>query len=285
MAKYKNFVGLGIAGNFALHLEQAGEVSEFKDIITQDEAAPKGIFPFYIPTTKDSQNAILQTANPQLHTYPLGSEYIKLPSDGSNIQVEPEVALVCHIEYMADKIESIKPTHFGAFNDCSIRRDGASKISQKKNWGEYSKGFSNQLIEIDDFSQGGAIDSYSIASYLLRDGSLHEYGEDVELVGYSYFHEKLTDWIVDQLNSQDDFGPLENISSYLQAANKPHEAIISIGATRYSEFGEKNFLKEGDEIFVVLYNRDSHESSDVIKAIKSRTPFDGMSMLHQRVIR
>ena len=41
MAKYKNFLGLGIAGNFALHLAQAGELEEFKDIITADEAAPK----------------------------------------------------------------------------------------------------------------------------------------------------------------------------------------------------------------------------------------------------
>jgi len=49
MQNYKNFLGLGIAGNFALHLAQAGELEDFKDIITADEAAPKGMFPFYLP--------------------------------------------------------------------------------------------------------------------------------------------------------------------------------------------------------------------------------------------
>ena len=48
MTQYENFLGLGIAGNFALHLAQAGELEDFKDIITEDEAAPKGMFPFYL---------------------------------------------------------------------------------------------------------------------------------------------------------------------------------------------------------------------------------------------
>ncbi|WP_299803957.1 hypothetical protein [Sulfuricurvum sp. RIFOXYD2_FULL_44_160] len=30
MAHYKEYVGFGVAGNFALHLEQAGEYIDFK---------------------------------------------------------------------------------------------------------------------------------------------------------------------------------------------------------------------------------------------------------------
>ena len=40
-------LGFGIAGNFALHLEQAGEADDFALVKTDDEYAPKGIFPFY----------------------------------------------------------------------------------------------------------------------------------------------------------------------------------------------------------------------------------------------
>jgi len=46
MEQYKNYLGLGIAGNFALHLAQAGELEDFKNVLTEDEAAPKGMFPF-----------------------------------------------------------------------------------------------------------------------------------------------------------------------------------------------------------------------------------------------
>ena len=43
MELYKNFVGFGIAGNFALHLEQAGELEDFKEVITEDPNGPKGM--------------------------------------------------------------------------------------------------------------------------------------------------------------------------------------------------------------------------------------------------
>jgi len=51
---------------------------------------------------------------------------------------------------------------------------------------------------------------------------------------------------------------LEPIGSYLKDAGYPTQAIISIGATRYTHFGETNFLKEGDEVIVVVYNNDKY---------------------------
>jgi len=282
MAKYKKFLGLGIAGNFALHLAQAGELEEFKDIITADEAAPKGMFPFYLPkpTTPVEQQAL--HAKEILSTYPLSSDNIKLPKEDVNVQAEPEVGLVCDLEYTAGKLSKITPTYFGAYNDCSIRVAGASKISDKKNWGENSKGFSNTLIKIDKFQEGGVMDSYSICSFLRRDGELHPYGEDVELNGYSYFYEKLTDWMLNQINTQNDFGPLEAISEYIDACEHPKEAIISIGATRYTEYGEKTFLKAGDEVIVVLYNRDDFTSQQVTYNVNNHA-YAKMSVLAQKV--
>jgi len=279
MQKYKNHLGLGIAGNFALHLAQAGELEEFKDIITAEEAAPKGMFPFYLPNNPNT------TAKPLLKTYPLSHDTIQLPREAVNVQAEPEVGLLCNIAYSDGKVTKITPTHFGAYNDCSIRVAGASKISDKKNWGYASKGLSATLFAIDTFEAGGIMDSFSICSFLRRDNQLTPYGENVTLNGYSYFYDKLTEWMIHQINTQKDFGPLEPLSTYIQACNYPAQAIISIGATRYTPYGESTFLQADDTLFVVLYNHEKITIDAVVNAIEKRT-YDAtlMSVLEQKVL-
>lgn len=42
----EHFIGLGVAGNFAGHLEQAGEAADFAKV---EAVQPKAIFPFYVP--------------------------------------------------------------------------------------------------------------------------------------------------------------------------------------------------------------------------------------------
>ncbi len=286
MAKYKKFLGLGIAGNFALHLDQAGEAEDFKDVITADEAAPKGMFPFFLPRMQNPVNKAELTAKKILTTYPLGADNIFLPEDKTlNVQAEPEVGLVCDLEYTVGQLSKVTPRYFGAYNDFSIRIKGAEKISDKKNWGHETKGFSNNIIEIDKFSEGGNIDNYSICSFLRRDGEVRAYGEDVELTGYSYFHEKLTDWILNQINTQEDFGPLEPISTYIHACDNPSEAIISIGATRYTEYGETTFLQAGDESIVIVYDATKLSNAEVLEMVKiSKYDNDNMSVLAQKVI-
>ncbi len=273
---YKNFVGLGVAGNFALHLEQAGESADFKDILTEDPNGPKGMFPFYIPN-RDGQLGI----------YPISSDTIILPNEVCNVQPEPEVALICDLAYDREgNVSDITPKFFGAYNDCSLRKEGAAKISHKKNWGNASKGLSSTLIPIDTFEKGGVMDTYRIASFLRRDGMLMRYGEDVELLGYSFFYRKLIEWMKKQINSQSDFGPLEPISSYLKAAGSPTQAIISIGATRYTRFGEINFLQEGDEVIVVVYDNAKYCTNPIL-SMANRNAFEseGISALVQRVNR
>lgn len=285
MAKYKKFLGLGIAGNFALHLAQAGELEDFKDIITADEAAPKGMFPFYLPKPTSAENQVALHAKKILSTYPLSTDNIRLPKEDVNVQAEPEVGLICDLEYTAGRLSKITPTYFGAYNDCSIRVAGSSKISDKKNWGADSKGLSNTLIKIDKFEDGGVMDNYSIASFLRRNGEVYAYGEDVELNGYSYFYEKLTDWILNQINTQEDFGPLEPLSEYISACENPKEAIISIGATRYTEYGESTFLKTGDEVVIVVYDRTALTCEDIIQSVKNSSyNTQTMSVLAQKVI-
>jgi hypothetical protein len=279
MSKYSDYLGLGIAGNFALHLAQAGELEEFKDIITAEEAAPKGMFPFYLPNNPDT------SAKTILKTFPLSYDTIKLPDETVNVQAEPEVGLICKIDYKDGKVNTITPTYFGAYNDCSIRVAGASKISDKKNWGAYSKGISNTFFKIDKFEAGGIMDSFSICSFLKRKGNIEAYGENVELHGYSYFYEELTEWMTNQINTQEDFGPLESLSDYIQECNYPSKAIISIGATRYTPYGENTFLEVNDEVFIVVYNSQKITLDDVLTSLKTSNYNDKtMSVLAQKVV-
>jgi hypothetical protein len=277
MNDYKNFIGLGVAGNFALHLEQAGESADFKDVVTEDPNGPKGMFPFYIPNREG-----------QLGIYPISCESILLPNEVCNVQPEPEVALICDFEYDSEgKVTEITPKFFGAYNDCSLRKEGAAKISHKKNWGEASKGLASSLIPIDTFEEGGVMESYRIASFLRREGMLMRYGEDVELTGYSFFYTKLIEWMKNQINTQVDFGPLEAISDYLREAGNPTQAVISIGATRYTHFGETNFLQEGDEVIVVVYDNDKYCMNPILSLANKGelAEKEGISVLIQKVLR
>ncbi len=268
-------IGFGVAGNFAGHLEQANEAADFKKIEVSDEIQPKAIFPFYLPNLSESF----------LSVFPLASTQLKMPETSYDVQIEPEVAIICDIHYSGDEVESITPKLFGAYNDCSIRRPDAKKISEKKNWGEKSKGISKDLIEIDSFSEGGILDHFKIASFHIKDNSVHMYGEDSDVLSYSYFHGKLLDWIVEKMNLQQDVGPAENINEYLLKCNKPTECIISIGATRYTEYGEHNFLSVGDTSVVVVYDKRVYSFSEISKKVQARD-FTGedLSFLVQEVI-
>ena len=272
----KQFIGFGIAGNFAHHLEQAGEASDFVDVKVDDVNAPKGIFPFYLPKSESF-----------LGTYPLSSHNINHPrSQDGNLQMEPEVALICEIKYENNKVVNITPNFFTAYNDCSIRKDNAKKISEKKNWGVETKGISSQIISIDKFEKGGCMDSFHIASFLKRDGIVYPYGEDSPVQTYNYFYGQLKDWIIEKLNNQKDNGPLEDLNIHLKNSKYPEGMVISIGATSYTEFGESTFLEIGDEIFVYVYDSNKYNFEEIFNHAKNDTKEElvGCSLLHQNII-
>ncbi|MES9855003.1 MAG: DUF5718 family protein [Sedimenticola sp.] len=275
LSSFNQHIGFGIAGNFALHLEQAGEMEDFKDVETEDENGPKGMFPFYLPGIEG-----------QLGEFPLCSNTILLPKEDVNVQAEPEVGLICELSYDNGEVSAVKPTHFAAYNDCSIRKAGAKKISEKKNWGASSKGLSQQLIAIDKFEEGGVMDRWRIASFLRRSGDIMRYGEDVELTGYSYFYAKLCDWMKNQINTQQDRGPLEPLLEYLEKCGYPEQAVISIGATRYTPFGEANFLTEGDEVIIALYDSEMHGPDQIMTDVSAESyEKEGVSYLVKKVVR
>jgi len=273
----KEFIGFGVAGNFAHHLVQAGEAADFINVKVDDENAPKGIFPFYLPRSESF-----------LGTYPLSSDTIVYPKEIPNnaaLQMEPEVALICELIYENEKVVDIKPTFFTAYNDCSIRKPDAKKISEKKNWGENTKGISSQIIPIDKFDNGGVMDDYFIASFLKRDGKLYEYGEDSAVLTYNYFYNQLKDWIKLKLNTQQDDGPLEDLSAHIKNSNYPEGMIISIGATSYTSFGEGTFLQKGDEIFVCVYSKKQNSFDNIKKKLEDgEIKIEKASVLFQQIV-
>ncbi|MCI7577390.1 MAG: DUF5718 family protein [Spirochaetia bacterium] len=267
----------GVAGNFTGHLEQAGEAVDFANVVTKEENAPKAMFPTYIPGNSAEVPEFL-------HTFPFECGKIIFPANEQKLQIEPECAIICCLEWNGENVVSVKPVAFGASNDCSIRKEGAKKISLKKNWGKASKGLSENLIAIDRFTEGGILDSYRIASFLVRDGNANVYGEDSPVKGYSYIYEKLIEWCLEKFNGQKNEGPAEDIHTYLIECGRPENAMISIGATRYTDYGEHNFLADGDEAVVVVY--PDNYSAEEIKKMVERNEFndDMISVLRQRII-
>lgn len=275
----KNFIGLGVAGNFAGHLEQAGEAADFLQVKTEEAIQPKAIFPFYVPSET------LSSTEQFLSTYPLSHDTIAFPQDADNLQIEPEVALICEIHYQDGQVSKLKPTHFAAYNDCSIRRPNARKICEKKNWGENSKGISATQIALDKFEQGGVLDNYHIACFHKRNGVLNTYGEDSPAASYSYFHQKLLNWIIDKMNHQPDQGPMNHIAELIKQSHQPAHAIISIGATRYTPFGETNFLQVGDTSIVVVYDAMKYTHDQIVEMAEKEVFSEvGISALVQKVV-
>ena len=268
----------GVAGNFTGHLEQAGEAVDFTAIKTVEANAPKALFPTYIPNAGGNTPAFLKI-------FPFNSRKIIFPENEQKIQIEPECAVIFKAEWFEGRVSSLTPLYFGASNDVSIRKEGAKKISIKKNWGKCSKGLSSYLIPLDSFTEKGILNRYRIASFMVRDNQVFPYGEDSAVRDYSYIYEKLTDWLIEKLNNQKDEGPAEDINSYLTQSCCPHTLMISIGATRYTDFGEHNFLQKKDKSVVVLYPEDKYSSEEIVQMVKeNKLDKKDISALVQEVV-
>lgn len=272
-------LGLGVAGNFAGHLEQAGEAADFVNVRAA-AAAPKGIFPWYAPGHASF-----------LGTYPLAHDRIVLPASDEplNLQIEPEAGVLCDVEYDdAGVVAAVRPTAVGAFNDCSIRRPGATKISHKKNWGPASKGLARELLAVGDLEPDGATAGLRLASFLRRGGECHAYGIDSPLAGYSYYGATLLGWLVDRLRHQTGSPdtPLEDVGALLAACGRPGTLVVGIGATRYTPVGESTYLAAGDESIVVLYDSAAASPEWVEWAVSAGREDDlaAASVLRQRVV-
>ncbi|MEH3139370.1 MAG: DUF5718 family protein [Mycobacterium kyogaense] len=261
LSDMRDWFGFGVAGNFAGHLEQAGEAVDFVNVASEGEA-PKGIFPWYAPGSDTF-----------LGEFPLSNDAIQLPaeSDGPlNLQIEPEVGLACRVVWQGDTAVTLQPFALGAFNDCSIRRPGAKKISHKKNWGPASKGVSGSFFEISDLTPDGPTATLRLVCFLHSDGEEHAYGVDSPVIGYSYYGEVLLDWIVERLANQkgSEDTPLEDVGALMVASGRPENVLIGIGATRYTELGETTFLKSGDDAIVRVYDTADDAAAELRQTVQ-----------------
>ncbi|MGD9695264.1 MAG: DUF5718 family protein [Thermoleophilia bacterium] len=271
--------GFGVAGNFAGHLEQAGEAADFAAVEAASAEAPKGIFPWYVPGDDGF-----------LGVFPLSHDRLSLPSqdEPTDLQIEPEAGVLMRVSYSdAGAVTDIAPVALGAFNDCSIRRAGAPKISVKKNWGPDSKGVARRLFPIADLDPAGDTATFRLASFLRRDGAAGEYGVDSPLPGYSYYGARLLDWIVERLGNQrgGEGTPLEPVGEYLDGCGRPATVLVGIGATRYTPLGESTYLRAGDESVVVVYDAARTSPDDVRRAVAAGAEDDlrSASVLRQVV--
>ena len=255
--------GIGVAGNFAGHLEQAGEAADFVNVVAESAQAPKGIFPWHMPG-RDGY----------LGVFPLSADAITWPERDHDVdlQIEPEVGAICRLTYDAGgRVTSIAPEAVAAFNDCSIRVAGAPKISQKKNWAPASKGLAARGFAVADLDPAGGLATLRIACFLRRDGVVHEYGIDSPARGYSYAGTTLVDWIIERLANQQGSPdtPLEPVGQYLRDAGCPQQVVFGIGATRYTAFGEANYLRPGDESIVIVYDERVTSPAAVAAAVQA----------------
>lgn len=266
-AELRTWFGFGVAGNFAGHLEQAGEAADFVNVRSRAGDgidAPKGIFPWYAPGDDGF-----------LGEFPLSHDTVGLPVSDTplNLQIEPEVGLACHVTWHGDTVVSLAPFALGAFNDCSIRRAGALKISHKKNWGPASKGVAAQFFDIGDLTPDGPTSTLRLVCDLRTGaGAEHAYGVDSPLLGYSYYGEVLLDWIVERLANQKGSPetPLEDVRALMVASGHPEKVLIGIGATKYTLLGESTFLQPGDEAIVRVYDTESTAYSELRQVVSSR---------------
>ena len=225
----------GVAGNFTGHLEQAGEAADFKNVKTLEQNAPKAIFPTFLPKKESNSGPDASVIPEFLTIFPFDSKRIVFPKGEEKLQIEPECAIIFDATWEGNQLVELTPVSFGASNDCSIRKQGAKKISEKKNWGSCTKGFSENQIAFDstNFTQKSNLNDYRIASFLIRNGKVHDYGENSAVRDYSYIYKKLTDWLLDKFNHQQNEGPAEDIHSYLLAAGRPVNSIHSEPLARY----------------------------------------------------
>lgn len=280
--------GIGVAGNVAGHMAQAGEAGAESHTATM----PAGLFVYYAPPHAFEVHCD-RCDKKRLEQFPVTYaviDYPKLPGS-SKVQVEPELGLYVDIVYSEDRTKVLRlvPRRVAAFNDCSIRvLDGASKLSQKKNWGFGSKGISLRSFPIDSFSPGSFVDNLASVSFVKRDDETHKYSVNAPAKNYLLFHEPLLEWIVERINNQVDSASFEPIWPKLVESDLPSSSWIALGAGKYTEWGEQNYIKPKDETVILIYDmREFPEGpdSEMVEAMfQDRLAPKGIVCLHQTFV-
>lgn len=196
-------------------MQQAGEADAPDPAADHVQELPPAIFSFYVPKirkqTMEQFSPKVREELKRLQRFPVTNAVIQYPTEdtlyGSDcVQVEPEVALFCDIEYeeleesgkTIKRVKNLIPRKIAAFNDCSVRKlEGAEhvgKLSEKKNWGHASKGISLDAFMIDCFEpktpegQPSLVSRLWITSYVWRNHQVYQYTRAAPARYYVFFH-------------------------------------------------------------------------------------------------
>lgn len=260
--------GLGIAGNFAGHLQQTGEANALQGAV--DASRPQALFPFFVPNATE----------PYLAVNPYSFDTVLLPSDvNAKVQMEPEIALVVTVKYLGTSVIGLVPESMTLLNDLTHRNAVVSKLAEKKNWGMASKGIAPNAWPLSSFSAADGLGKYRFCSFHARDGRWAACGHDVSLSDYSYCYEQLISWLIEQINQQKNEGALHSIAALLAEAGYPKRMLISLGSSRYTDYGEQHHLLAGDALCAVLYDSSRIDLSQVTELVKTEQ-FDALSQHH-----
>ena len=278
MVNLKDSLQIGVLGNIAISSNKriGVENSLFIKPLTE---TPNGLVPIYIPFKENTDSF--------LGAFPLSHSKLQIPTVYDNIQIEPEIVFECDIKYYNNKVHYIIPKRFTVYNNSTLHRLSVHKISQNKNWGENSKGIARKWIDIEDFEEGGTLSKYNFVSFIKKDGVIEPCTIDTAIEDYPYLYDNLIGWIINQIKEQKDILSLDNIDSLIKKAGNPKKFLISIGTTLYTSIGDKVFLEDRDEVFIVMYDRTKYRADSIkayLLAYKTRNAnYDGMIILHQRV--
>lgn len=239
-----NSISIGIIGNYFGHLSGAENVKE--------HPLPNGIF-------------VIHCDHPETVTSGVEAKY---PQSGTDLDIEPEFVIRFATRYQNGRLSELTATHMTIGNDFTIRSlDGSSKISQRKAWGEKSKGINSTWWQMQEFTKANYGKNLNLISYIERDGKFHCATELVDCLDTKLFHGELIEWIIERVNHQQDEGMYEEIHPEFSANNFPEELILYTGAPNYSGWGEENFIETGDKVHISAFKTDKYSPSEVKKRL------------------
>ena len=280
MINLKDTFQMGVLGNVAINRDDFKNENSITNSLSVKSlnGVPNGLVPNYVPF-KESENSFLDK-------FPLSHSKIQIPTIYDNLQIEPELVFECDIKYYNNSVLYIIPKRFTVYNDATLHRLSINKVSKNKNWGENSKGIAIKWLDIEKFEEGGTLSNYNIVSFIKRGGVIEPYTVDTKIENYPYLYDNLIEWTIKQIKEQKNVLSLDDIDSLIKKAGNPKKFLINIGTTLYTPIGDRTFLEDKDEVFIVMYDRTKYRSESIkayLLAYKTRNVnYDGMVILHQR---
>lgn len=247
---------IGIIGNYYGHASGAENIEE--------HPLPNGIFVIH---QQDAET--------------LTSERVAIyPSEGSDVDIEPEFVVRCKVIYERGRVVDLVPQAMTIGNDYTIRTlEGATKISDRKAWGSRSKGINHSWWKESSFIDENCAENINIVSYIERNGKIHCATPIASCANTKLFNVELIRWVVNKINNQQDEGIYEQILPEFEKSGMPDELLLYTGAPSYSAWGEDNFIQRGDRVHIMAYCSDVWQSEQIEMLATNNVRVNGSTVL------